>query len=786
MKHFDKYILLILCLFTTSLTAQKRIVYDLYINDTIVDYTGKQKRALAINGQIPAPTLQFTEGDTAVIHIHNLMKEETSLHWHGILLPNQFDGVSHLTSAPIMPGTSVTYEFPMVQNGTYWYHSHTGVQEQIGLYGAFIIHKRKNDKHFRHEDHLPEFTILLSDWTDMNANEVNRKLHTGNDWFKIKKGSVQSYGEAIGKGHLGTKLKSEWKRMDAMDVSDVYYEKFLTNGQDQINIADLEPGSRVRLRVVNGGASTYFWLRYSGGKITVIANDGKDVVPVEVDRMIIAVSETYDIIVTVPEHGSSELQATAEDRSGSTSIWIGNGEKHPISPLPKLDYFAGMKMMNGMMKMNGDITNMGMKMELQKMDMNEVMYSEISASSHDSHRHSSDQHKMDMSTPSPAKDSHSQHAATSTPDKSAKTMNHDDHSQHAEHSGHLMNMNMEKDNGNSNPVTLNYDMLRSPYKTTLPEGAFRELRFELTGNMDRYVWTLNNKTVSESDKILIREGENLRIVLYNNSMMRHPMHLHGHFFRVLNSHGEYSPLKFGVDIMPGETDTIEFHAGEKSRGDWFFHCHILYHMMSGMGRIFSYEDSPPNPQIHHPEEAIKHLYHEDRMYYFTAENDFLFNGNSGSAEYFNTRWSFQGEWQLGYESEKGYEAEIRAGRYIGQMQWLMPFIGVEWKNHKNSSSEKNIFGQKLKKDNRLAAIAGVRYTLPLLFVAEARINSYGKVRFQLEREDIPLTSRLRMNLMGNTDKEYNIGLNYIVTSWFGISASYNSEMKWGAGVRLTY
>ena len=750
--------LLISCmlqLFILNMAAQERVVYDLFVNDTTVNFTGKQKRTLAINGQIPAPTLQFTEGDTAVIHIHNLMNEETSLHWHGILLPNQFDGVSHLTSAPIMPGTTVTYEFPIVQNGTYWYHSHTGVQEQMGLYGALIIHKRENDQKFRHEDHLPEFTVLLSDWTDMGAGEVNRKLHTANDWFKIRKKSVQSYGEAITKGHFGTKLKSEWKRMDAMDVSDVYYEKFLANGQEQISIPDLTPGSRIRLRIVNGGASSYFWLRYSGGRITVIANDGMDVVPVEVDRMIIAVSETYDIIVTVPEHGSAELQATAEDRSGSTSVWIGNGMKHPIEPLPKLDYFAGMKMMNDMMKMNGDITDMGMKMELQKMDMNEAMYPEISSMSHSNH-----------SNPS------------GSPDKMEKEMSHDAHSGHS--------MDMGNDNNTSAPVTLNYDMLRSPYKTTLPEGAFRELRFELTGNMDRYVWTLDNKTVSESDKILIREGENLRIVLYNNSMMRHPMHLHGHFFRVLNSHGEYSPLKFGVDIMPGETDTIEFHAGEESRGDWFFHCHILYHMMSGMGRIFSYEDSPPNPQIPHPEKAIRHLYHEDRMFYFTAENDFLFNGNAGSAEYFNTRWSFQGEWQLGYDSDKGYEAEIRAGRYIGRMQWLMPFVGAEWKNHRGSSTEKNIFGQKLKKDNRFAAVAGIRYTLPMRIVAEARINSYGRVRLQLEREDIPLTNRLRMNLMGNTDKVYNIGLNYIITSWFGVSASYNSEMKWGAGVKLTY
>jgi CopA family copper-resistance protein len=739
-------------LVSLGLVAQNKVEYDLHINDTIVNYTGKNKKAIAINGQIPAPTLRFTEGDTVVIHIHNHMAVPTSLHWHGILVPNRFDGVPYLTSAPVMPGTSVTYRFPIEQNGTYWYHSHTGLQEQMGLYGAFIIDKRKNDKHRRQTDSLPEQTIIFGDWTDTNPMEINRRLHTANDWAAIKKGSVQSYGEAIHKGHFMTKLKSEWKRMSAMDVSDIYYDKLLSNGLPELSLPEAKPGKPVKLRIINGGASTYFWLRYAGGKIKIVAADGQDVVPIEVDRMLVAVSETYDIVLTVPEHGAAELQATAEDRNKHTSVWLGSGDRQTLEPLPKLDYFAGMKMMNNMMKMNGDVTDMGMKMGLQKMDMNKVMYPELQSKT--------------MSMPS-----------------------------HSEHRPLQMNMNKNMDKSmnmgeNMNKkdvkqlVTLNYDMFRSPYKTTLSGAAFRELKFELTGNMDRYVWTMDNKTISESDKIPVKEGENIRIILHNNTMMRHPMHLHGHFFRLVNSHGEYSPLKFTFDIMPAETDTIEFKAGERSRGDWFFHCHILYHMMSGMGRVVSYQDSPPNPQIPDPAKAIKEVYRGDKMFYLSAQNDFSFSGNKGRAYYSNTRWAIQGEWQLGYKAEKGYDIGLRAGRYVGRMQWLMSFAGIEWTKHKYG--ENNIFGQKRKAGSRLVGTAGVQYTLPMLFVTEARINTDGNVRLQLEREDIPVTNRLRAGLMLNSDKEYYVGLNYIITPWLGISASYNSELKWGAGIRLNY
>ncbi|MEA9415063.1 multicopper oxidase domain-containing protein [Flavobacterium sp. PL02] len=748
------YSILILLLFAISTTAQKIVRYDLYVKDTLVNFTGKSKRAIAVNGQIPMPTLTFTEGDIAEIHVHNQLKESTSLHWHGIFLPNQEDGVPFLTQMPIKPGETYVYKFPVIQNGTHWYHSHSGLQEQIGMYGSLIMKKKTDDSDFRKGiDDLPTIPVMISEWTDYNPDNVHRMLHNASDWFAIKKGTTQSYTEAIKAGHFKTKVNNEWKRMMAMDVSDVYYDAFLINGKKENEFpGPFKAGDKVRLRISNGGASSYFWLTYAGGKITVVANDGNDVVPVEVDRLIIGVSETYDVVVTIPADDTAfEFLATPEDRTKSTSIYLGTGIKQLTSPLPKLDYFEGMKMMNGMMNMDGTMNEMGMGMSLQKMDMNAVMYPEITGSASKEMKH--------------------------TPEEPMKMAD----GEKMDHSTHQMEAS------STDIVTLNYSMLKSPTVTTLPKDApVRELRFELTGNMNRYLWSMDNKVLSESDKILIKKGETLRIVLYNNSMMRHPMHLHGHDFRVLNGQGEYSPLKNVLDIMPMETDTIEFSAN--ADGDWFFHCHILYHMMAGMNRVFSYENSPPNPLLPDKEWAYRELQKESNMSHIMAENDFATNGNDGRAMIQNARWSFGTEWRLGYNDRHGYETETHIGRYIGKNQWFMPFIGFDWRYRKfgHDEVEKNIFGQKNTKDNRSVLSIGADYTLPWLVIAQAEVFTDGNVRFQLSREDIPISPRIRMAFMVNTDKEYMGGLKYILTKNAGISTHYDSDMGWGFGLMLNY
>jgi len=686
----------------TDSTGPKTVVYHLYITDTMVNYTGRRRMAIAVNGSLPGPTLSFTEGDTALIYIHNERMMATSIHWHGLIVPNRYDGVSYLTSPPIAPMQTYVAKFAIVQSGTYWYHSHTMLQEQTGLYGAIVIHPRAAPP-------VKEYTVLLSDWTDERPYEVERSLHYATDWYAIRKGSTQDYARAIRQGYFKTKLNNEWKRMLPMDVSDVAYDRFLVNGRPEEEEPRPQAGDKVRLRIINGSSSTYFWLRYAGGKMVVVASDGKEVEPVEVDRMIVGASETYDVIVTIPATGSYEFQATAEDRTGSASLWLGAGDRRKLGPLPPLNYFEGMKMMNGMMNMDGGLKDMGMPMSDQVMDMNTVMYPETGGGG----------------------------------------------------------------------VTLNYGMLRSPVPTTLPNAPTEVLHFDLTGNMNRYVWSINNRTVSETDLIQIKKGENVRIILYNGTMMRHPMHLHGHFFRVLNGQGDYAPLKNVVDIMPMETDTLEFAATES--GDWYFHCHILYHMMSGMGRIFHYSGSPPDSS-----QDLSKIYADDREIRPMARVGLESNGSDGEVLLADTRYRFQTEWRLGTTVEKGYESESHFGRYLGKMQYWLPYVGWDFRYRRTGEKEKNLFGQTDSKDHRNVVCAGIQYTLPLLLTLDGRVDMKGNLRLQLGREDIAVTSRLRFSFMVNTDKEYMAGFRYILTKYIGLSTHYDSDMGFGAGFTLNY
>ena len=514
------------------------------------------------------------------------------------------------------------------------------------MYGAFIIHKRK-------ESPMPEFVMVLSDWANEKPSQIHRSLHNATDWYAIKKGSTQNYGAALMNGHFKTKLTNEWKRMLPMDVSDVYYNRFLINGMSTQHQGQFKKGEKVRLRIINGSASSNFWLQYAGGKMAVV----------------------------------------------------------------------------------GSMDDMGMNMSLQQMDMNTVMYPEVTG----------DQKPMNM-----------------------------EGMKHAE-----MYPTLPDDF-----TTLNYAMLRANEKTTLPKASTKILNFELTGNMNRYVWTIDNKTVSEADKILIKKGENVRIVLYKGSMMRHPMHLHGHFFRVLNGLGDYAPLKNVIDIMPMETDTLEFAATES--GDWFFHCHILYHMMSGMGRIFSYENSPPNPELPHPKKSTRKLYRDDREFHAMAHIGLESTGSDGEFMLANTRWILQTEWRLGLDDHHGYESESHMGRYIGRNQFFLPYVGWDYRYRAGQEIETDIFGQTNTKDSRKVFCAGFRYTLPMFLIADFRVDHEGQFRMQLSREDIAVTNRLRLGFMVNSDREYMVGGRYILTKYISLSSHYDSDMGLGAGLIITY
>ncbi|SMO64959.1 copper-resistance protein, CopA family [Chryseobacterium rhizoplanae] len=741
----------------------KTVRYDLYVKDTIVNFTGKNRRAIAINGKLQAPTLYFTEGDTAEIYLHNMLKENTGLHWHGVILPNEHDGVPYLTTKPVTPGETHLYKFRVSQNGTYWYHSHEALQEQIGMNGILVFKKREGEPKTEYNAEIP---VLLGDWSDDDPMQIARRLHMANtDWYAVKKNAVQSYWEAIKSGNLGTKALNEWKRMEAMDVSDVYYDKFLINGTPSSDYSNLKPGDKVRLRVANGGSSTYFWLNYGGGKIKVVGNDGNDVVPTEVDRLIVGVSETYDIEVTIQENKSFEFRATSEDRIGHASLWLGSGEKVEAPNLPRLMLFEGMKMMNGMMEMSGNMKPMTMTMGNQMMDMNEVMYPELS----ENQRKTTAKHineMMGVKTKEDKKEDHSQHSG--------------------------MDMGEEK-----TIKRLSYNILKSPEKTILPTDSIREMKFTLEGNMNHYLWTLDNKTVTETDKILIKKGEIVRIKLYNNSMMRHPMHLHGHDFRLINSKGEYSPLKNVVDIMPMETVTIEFAANQD--GDWFFHCHILYHMMAGMGRIFSYENSKPNPQLPNRKLAWKNFIQDNKMTSSMAMLDVASNKiHAETMTMFGPRWANLNEFHSNWNFDH-FEGSAKVGRFLGKFQWALPYAGVRvQKNHEimerqmaedmgmDFHGKKTWFGQQKASKNKFAFMVGMQYVLPMLITADASVDQNGKVLLELSREDIPLSRRLRGNFSVNSDGEFSTGMRYILQKWLSVSGNYDNEMGWGAGVTLTY
>ncbi len=761
-----------LLLASATALAQQVVRYDLYVSDTTVNFTGQNVKAIAVNGQIPGPPISFTEGDTAEIYVHNLMNVPTSIHWHGLVLPNTQDGVPYLTTAPVLPHTTHLYRFPIVQHGTYWYHSHLGFQEQVGEYGAIILHRRHPD------DSIPQYDVVLSDWTNESPGQVMRTLKTGNDWYGIKNGSVQSWGSALMKGYIGAKFVQEWHRMPTMDVSDVYYNAFLLNGKRSRHLPQLKAGDKIRLRIVNASASTYFWLQFAGGKMTVIASDGGDDVPVKVDRMIIGVGETYDVVVTISKDKSYQFLATAEDRMGHASLWLGSGEKVYAPKLKKLRYFRGMKAMNNMMYSSGGMANM--KMMYQEDNIFGAMYPELNGKS-DRKMHRPKEGMSGMSGMDGMSNMAGMSDKSSMPGKSGMMGMNDKSGM----SGMWMKMN----NPSGGIVALNFGMLRSPVKTNLPDWPTDTLHFNLTGNMRRYQWSINNKTLAQVTKIRIREDENVLVVIHNETMMRHPMHLHGMSFRVLNGHGDYDPMKNVLDVLPMETDTIEFTPPHT--GDWFYHCHILYHLSSGMARVFSVAPAgsppgapaPPNPEVDTIKDAYQKFVSIDNRWYPSADVAAQSNGFFPTIRAVNSDYVFQLTGSADYRGD--YQGEARFGRLFGNMQFLEAYVGVDARRL-NRLPDMVPGTQDYRLNNRTVGVAGLRYLLPLFIQTDLRIDDTGHLRFQIGRSDLALTSRLRLSGMWNTDNEYDIGMSYILTRYFSISGTYDSDFGGGLGIMYTY
>ena len=673
MKIFISFIFFFLFGIPVSSVFAGIVEYDLDINFKTINISGKSSKAMAINNSIPGPTLRFREGDTARISIKNSMNVETSIHWHGLLLPYRQDGVPYLTNPPIEPGKTNVFEFPIKQSGTYWFHSHTGLQEQRGVYGSIVITPKEGERVSSDQDKV----IVLSDWTDENPDEVLRTLKSGNDFYSIKKGTMQNLFGAAKRNALSDMAKRSSMRMPPMDISDVAYDAFLANGKKEMEIP-AKSGEKVRLRFINSATASYFYLQFAGGPVEIVSADGKDVQPVKVDRLLMAIAETYDLIVTVPKNGSYEFRATAQDGSGHSSIFIGNGKRIFAPNVPKPNLYK-------------------MKMSMKKsMDK-----------------------KMGMGTMPP--------------------------------------MNQRP----SSP----YKKLRSIGKSILPkQNPKREIVLTLTGDMERYIWSMDGETLSADNMIRIRHGENVRIVLINKTMMHHPMHLHGHFFRVLTGKGDYSPLKHTVDVPPLATQIIEFEASEYN--DWFFHCHILYHAKSGMARVVSYEDTELDLDL----KKIRHNLYKDTWYgntIGTAQSHMT----DGLAVLSNSKNILSTTWQVGWQrvDKTDFDVELAYDRYFNR--FLNLYAGINLVNE----YERGIFG--------------IRYLLPFNIESTFRIDSAGELRIELG-QSLQLTGRIMV--FGNAEydtesrEEWLLGGKYILSKNVSMIGQYHSDFGAGAGIEFRY
>lgn len=758
------------------------VEYDLIIAQQELNFTGHPVKAMTINGQLPGPTLRFTAGDTAVIHVTNSMDVPTSVHWHGLLVPPDMDGVPFISFPSIKPGTTFTYRFPIRQTGTYWYHSHSGLQEQRGLFGSIVIlPKEKN--HGEAQDHV----VVLSDWTDQNPKEILRNLRRGSEFFGVRKKTAQSVLGAAKTGKLSEYFQREAMRMPAMDLADVAYDSFLVNGKPEENLA-AKPGETVRLRVINGSASTFFHLSYASGPLTIVGADGQAVEPVKMMKpILIGVAETYDVLVKVPADGTCEFRATAHDGSGHASLWIGSGERQAASDLPKpfvYDTMMGFNWKNafaltpaGTMGMpDRDVDagnfdqpgmNMGMDMGGLSNDGSMKMPMAMEGMDHSEMKEPAMDHsemKMEMknmpSMPEMDKDPGVKH----NPPKWYDFLLRED----AAHSTMLATDSMMSKRRPFPP----YKMLRAVKNTSFPKSApRRDFRLTLDGDMNRYVWTINNKPISPDTDILIREGEVIRFIMINRTMMHHPMHLHGHFFRVINGQGDRSPLKHTVDVAPMTTTVIEFMADEP--GDWFFHCHLLYHMMSGMARVVKYQDFTPAPET----AEIRHkIYGKSNPWFFYGHADLLSNETQGTITFSDPLNIISLAWEAGWARTEGtaWEGNLTYGRYFNRFTTL--FAGV-YAEGMNSTRE----------DERV--IAGIRYLLPGNFQSQTWIDDQGEARFMLERE-LMLTPRL--GIFGEVEYDTlekwscQAGLSYALTQYLSTTALWDSKYGVGAGLTLRF
>ncbi|MCT9563548.1 copper resistance system multicopper oxidase [Acinetobacter baumannii] len=582
--------------------------YHLNINEQQVNVTGKPLKRITVNGKFTAPLLEFEEGDEAVIHVHNQLKnQDTSLHWHGLLLPGLMDGVPGFNNFKgIAPNGDFVYRFKVKQNGTYWYHAHSKGQEQDGLYGPLVIYPKGKIPVAAHEKTDRDYVVMLSDFHDSSSDSIMKNLKKSAEYYQNRRETVSDVLKQVKtQGLKATRQdRSMWNQMRMLktDMSDVTGYTFLVNGKtpQQNWTGNFKAGDKVRLRFINASAMSFFDVRIPNLKMTVVSADGQPVKPVAIDEFRIGTAETYDVIVE-PKQPNYQIEAESIDRSGFAIGTLHNENTQAVGPVqmptPRPRALLTMDDM-GMSHGGGSNEHAGHQMNMQH-DMSAMpeMKKETTQANHDHTMMNMDHDMKNMSS-----DGHDHSMMHMTHDMSAMSeMNHDMQAMSAsEHDHAMMDMNHEMPAQSENkpkkdePVygwanastpagmkALQYSDLQSLTPQPDTRAPERELVIRLGGNMERYIWTINGKKFSDTTPLQVKYGERIRLKFVNDSMMAHPMHLHGMFMQLENGQqAENLPNKHTIIVPPGKTVTALLTAD--ALGEWAIHCHLLYHMSAGM------------------------------------------------------------------------------------------------------------------------------------------------------------------------------------------------------------
>ncbi|NII09096.1 copper resistance system multicopper oxidase [Oleiagrimonas sp. C23AA] len=549
--------------------------FHLSIGMQPVDFTGHRAFATAVNGQVPAPLLRWRQGDAVTLHVRNALDVPSSMHWHGIIVPADMDGVPGLSYRGIAPGGSYTYRFTVNQRGTYWYHSHSRFQEQTGTYGPIVIEPRDGERVAADREHV----IVLSDWSDTSPEAIYATLKKQADYYNFGQPTAGEFLADVGKRGLDQALarRRMWQRMrmttgDLADVSGYTYTYLMNGTAPAANWTGLfQPGERVRLRFINGSAMSFFDVRIPGLKMTVVAADGQDVEPVSVDEFRMGVAECYDVLVE-PGDGAYTVFAQSMDRSGFARGTLApragmQAEVPPMDPRPVLTMvdMMGDRPMAGMSSMHG--------MDHGKMSMPHAM----PGGGHDNMAMAHDGHMQPIAMGDmPGGQAKPPVVAPSDPVKAGPGVamrvrrprtNLDDPGAGLRHNGRRV---------------LSYADLHTLGGPVDAREPGREIRLYLTGNMDRYMWSFNGTPFVDAQPLRLKHGEQVRITLVNDTMMAHPIHLHGMWSELESPRHQFQLRKHTISVQPAQQ--VSYRVSADAVGRWAYHCHLLYHMEAGMFR----------------------------------------------------------------------------------------------------------------------------------------------------------------------------------------------------------